>query len=100
MFSIAKARNAAPVAVSSAIAASIPSLVVSHLGLNIPVVQRAHWARSIVSAAVVHIVDEAVVQMPQVCSVLASDIHIIHLRFVFFTLFYRYRKYMLAGNSR
>jgi hypothetical protein len=100
MFSMARARNAAPVAVSSAIAASIPSLVVSHLGLNIPVVQRAHWARSIVSAAVAHIVDEAVVQMPQVCSVLASDIHIIHSRFVFFTLFYRYRKYMLAGNSR
>jgi hypothetical protein len=100
LFSMARARNAAPVAVSSAIAASIPSLVVSHLGLNIPVVQRAHWARSIVSAAVANIVDETVVQMPQVWSVLASDIHIIHSRFAYFTLFCRYRKCLLAGNSR
>jgi hypothetical protein len=100
MFSIAKARNAAPVAVSSAIAASFPSLVISHLGLDIPVVQRAYWARTILSAVVAHIVDEAIVQMPQVCGVLACDIHILHPHSIYFTLFGRYRKCMLAGNSR
>ena len=100
MFSIAKARNAAPVAVSSAIAASFPSLVISHLGLDIPVVQRAYWARTIISAVVARNVDEAVVRMPQVCSVLACDIHILHPHSVYFSHFYRYRKCMLAGNSR
>jgi hypothetical protein len=67
MLSMARARNAAPVAVSSAIAASFPSLVASHLGLDIPVVQRAHWARSIVAGAVARIVDDAVARSPEVC---------------------------------
>ena len=66
MFALARDRNAAPISVSSAIAASFPSLVISHLGLNIPVVQRASWARSITTAAVAHAVHVSAARMPQV----------------------------------
>ena len=66
MFSLARARNAAPIGVSTAIVASLASRVISHLGLDIPVVKRAHWARSIMTAAVVHAMDVAAARTPQV----------------------------------
>jgi hypothetical protein len=66
MFILARDRNAAPIEVASAIAASFPSLVASHLGLDIPVVQFAQWARSITAAAVAHAVDVTAASMPQV----------------------------------
>jgi len=66
MFLLASARNAAPISVSTAIAASLPERVAQHLGLHIPVVQRAHWARGIVTAAAAYAYDAAVARMPQV----------------------------------
>jgi hypothetical protein len=66
MFLLASARNAAPISVSAAVAASLPERVAQHLGLHIPVVQRAHWARGIVTAAAAYAYDAAVARMPQV----------------------------------
>jgi hypothetical protein len=66
MFALARDRNAAPTSVSAAIAASFPALVISRLGLDIPVVQRASWARSITAAAVMHAVHVSAARMPQV----------------------------------
>ena len=63
---MARARNAAPIQGSSAIAALLPSRVISHLGLDIPVVQRAHWARCVTSTAVMRAVEVTAAQMPQV----------------------------------
>jgi hypothetical protein len=77
LFLLASARNAAPISESSAIAASLPSRVISHLGLDIPVVQRAHWARGIISAAVTHAYDAAAARMPQVRSGLSSSVHVL-----------------------
>ncbi len=76
MFLLARDRNAAPIAVSSAIAASFPSLVISHLGLDIPVVMCAQWARSIMATAVAHAVDVTAASMPQVlvCSVCINGV--------------------------
>jgi hypothetical protein len=66
MFVIASARNEAPLQVSSTIAVSLPSRVLSHLGLDIPIVQHALWARSVTSAAVTLAVEVAATQMPHV----------------------------------
>jgi len=77
LFLLASARNAAPISESSAIAASLPSRVISHLGLDIPVVQRAHWARGIISAAVTHAYDVAAARMPQVRGGLSSSVHVL-----------------------
>jgi hypothetical protein len=103
MFSLASARNAAPIQVSSDIAASLPSRVISHLGLDIPIVQRATWARQVVSAAVTLVVEVTAAQMPQV--IIARRIRCCHamsfvsLQFASLNIC-RCRKCSLVGNSK